>query len=92
MAAAILLLFLALAQATLHLDDTASFKVVQFTDMLFGKDDDADAATQDAMRTVLSVESPDLVVVTGNVVDGTSWDGSVSDWFADQYAKMTEVL
>ncbi len=44
------------------------------------------------MRAVLDAESPSLAVITGNVVAGNAWDGTDTDWFATQYAKMTDVL
>ncbi len=83
MATTLLLCLLSVASADLFLNEEGSFKIVQFTDMLFGVDDEADEATQDAMRAILEKEEPDLAVITGNVVFGSSWDGSQTDWFAD---------
>jgi len=46
------------------------FKLVQFTDVHYADGGEADARTLRAMRSVLQNERPDLVVLTGDTVNG----------------------
>lgn len=45
------------------------FKIVQFTDMHWQNGDVRDEQTRALMQQVLSIEKPDLVVLTGDVID-----------------------
>jgi hypothetical protein len=51
------------------------FKIVQFTDLHWGDGDDNDRKTRELMQRVLAEERPDLVVVTGDMIE----DGNCTD-------------
>jgi len=54
-----------------------TFKIVQFTDLHFGEGADVSGPEQDrdslrVMRTILKLENPDLVVLTGDLITGNN--------------------
>ena len=51
-----------------------TFHIAQFTDLHFGQNDGAeDQMTLGVMRTVLQIEKPDLVVLSGDAVSGYAY-------------------
>lgn len=50
------------------------FRIVQFTDTHLSGRDETDRPTQDLMAAVLDAERPDLVVLTGDVIEGERAD------------------
>ncbi|CDW83053.1 metallophosphoesterase [Stylonychia lemnae] len=76
----------------LQYNKNGKFKIVQLTDIHFGETDSKDRRSQDVIRTVIELEQPDLVVVTGDVVSGYEWDDKSQGFFASNYGKMTSVL
>jgi hypothetical protein len=65
----------------------SSFKIVQFTDLHFCANEVSNARTVEVMRGVLSAESPDLVVFSGDMVSGDDWEraGRQPGWVAAQW-------
>jgi hypothetical protein len=57
-----------------------SFTVVQFTDLHFTDNNAANDLTTALMEAVLAVESPDLVMLTGDVIDGGRCDDPAAAW------------
>lgn len=56
--------------AELHFRDDGTFTIVQFTDTHFKNGEPADELTASLMAAVLDAEQPDLVVITGDLIDG----------------------
>lgn len=54
---------------TLKFDAQGRFKIVQFTDLHWGDGNENDNKTRDLMERVLEAERPDLVVVTGDLIE-----------------------
>lgn len=48
-----------------------TYKILQFTDLHFGEDPDADMFTTQLFANICSLEHPDLVVITGDIVSGS---------------------
>ena len=44
------------------------------------------------MRNVMINESPDVAIVTGDVVSGYAWDGKTQGWYAEQYKTFVKPL
>ncbi|KAH3745115.1 metallophosphoesterase family protein [Pelomyxa schiedti] len=79
----------------LQFDSNGYFKVVQLTDLHFGDPGEADRATQHVMRTVLEIETPDLVWISGDWVAGYDWGvvGGCAEYSTgDCWPAMTEPL
>lgn len=68
------------------------FKMVQFTDIHFGENEENDVMAQNLIRKVIELEQPDLAVVTGDVVSGYAWDGKTEGWYAKHYEKLAQAL
>lgn len=47
--------------------------------------------TLSVIETVLELEKPDLVVLTGDLVSGYMWDGT-QDWFKDRWQSHIDLL
>lgn len=56
------------------------FRVVQLTDCHFGAGPGQDARTERLIAQVLEVERPDLVVLTGDVIDGERCRDAAAAW------------
>lgn len=56
--------------AELRFNENGSIKIMQFTDLHYTNDDEADHKTVALMRKVLEAEKPDFVMVTGDMVYG----------------------
>lgn len=54
----------------LRFREDGSFKLLQFTDIHYTNDDEADHKTVQLMREILAAEKPDFVMVTGDTVYG----------------------
>lgn len=57
-----------------------TFTIVQFTDTHFKNGEASDGVTADLMRAVLAAESPDLVIFTGDVIDGGHCEDPAASW------------
>lgn len=44
------------------------------------------------MLEIIREESPDLVVVTGDIISGYIWDKKTKGWGAKQYSKFTDTM
>jgi predicted phosphodiesterase len=55
--------------ASLSYNTEGRFKIVQFTDLHWGDHTEADRRTRILMDSVLDAERPDLVVITGDVIE-----------------------
>jgi predicted phosphodiesterase len=56
----------------LSYNEEGLFKIVQFTDLHWGDNNEADRKTRQLMDRVLVQERPDLVVITGDVIEDES--------------------
>ncbi|CAG9332305.1 unnamed protein product [Blepharisma stoltei] len=63
-----------------------SFKIVQFTDLHYGEGDTQNKQNMKLQSTILGFEKPDMVVITGDMVSGYSWNGELG-WYKE-YHKM----
>ena len=57
-----------------------SFTIVQFTDTHFADNNEKDQQTAALMRQVLQIEQPDLVLFTGDVIDGRDGTDAALAW------------
>lgn len=69
-----------------------TFKIVQFTDLHFGDSDEADAHTQKIQTAIIQAEKPDLVVLTGDAIQGYSLNKTESGWFLHRWRRMVEPM
>lgn len=61
------------------------FKILQLADLHYGGFSEDDALTDALQQRLLDVETPDLVVFSGDLVSGYLWNASLgSGWFADR--------
>lgn len=60
------------AQLSLSYREDGSFKIVQFTDLHWGDDNANDRRTRALMDRVIERERPDLVVVTGDLIEAAT--------------------
>ena len=68
----------------LEFDIAGNFKILQLTDLHFGKHDEINLSTISAMRKLIKLEKPDLVVLTGDIVSGNEYDHT-STWFESRW-------
>lgn len=66
--------------APLHFQADGTFTIVQFSDIHFKNGEPADLRTTALMEAVLDAEEPDLVVLTGDVIDGSHCREPASSW------------
>ncbi len=64
----------------LRFNSRGRFRIVQFTDIHWKTGDDLDQQTRRCMETVLDAESPDLVVLSGDVLGGDKCPHPQSAW------------
>lgn len=64
-------------QLSLRFNDDGEFKIVQFTDTHYKWGKKASNAATECMREVLDLESPDFVIITGDLVYSKSVDKSL---------------
>ncbi len=64
----------------LRFTKTGIFTIVQFTDLHWHNGDAADQQTARLIRQVLDSQKPDLVVVSGDVIDGAHCDDPLKSW------------
>jgi len=57
-----------------------TFKIVQFTDLHYRNGEDEDVRTHGVMREILDAEHPDLVVLSGDVIDGKYCRNPLRSW------------
>jgi predicted phosphodiesterase len=67
-----------------------TFKIIQFTDLHFAVPEQ-DEKTILLQKTILEVEKPDLVVLSGDCVSNYVWDGS-HPWEASMWRKYTQPM
>ena len=65
---------------TLKFRDDGSFKIVTFSDIGMNDNSEDYLQTQSLLETVLSTESPDLVVLVGDIVDPAHADEYKFHW------------
>lgn len=46
----------------------------------------------DVIRSILDKERPDLIVVTGDLVDGDAWDGESAEWWGRGFERFETAL
>ncbi len=60
----------------LQFNKNGEFKIVQFTDTHINMGKDQNLEDFDFMKTVMGIEKPDIVILTGDIVtDGSPWKG-----------------
>lgn len=59
----------------LRFNEKGKFKIVQFTDLHFGEDEQDDNDNLRLMGDILDQEKPDFVVVTGDVISAYMANG-----------------
>jgi 3',5'-cyclic AMP phosphodiesterase CpdA len=57
-----------------------TFTIVQFTDLHWRDGDDLDYRTRVLMERVLDTEKPDMVALTGDVIDGSQCSNPAQSW------------
>lgn len=65
---------------TLRFRADKTFTIVQFTDTHFKNGEQGDDLTTDLMRAVLAAEKPDLVIFTGDVIEGERCEDPATSW------------
>ena len=75
----------------LKCNNHGSFRIVQFTDTHFGESYIGDYLTLSMMNNILDEEKPDLVVLSGDIISGYTWNGK-ADWFEDLWHKIVEPI
>ena len=74
-------LSLALAERTIKLNSDGKLKVIQITDIHYGEDEADDAKTTAEMKDLIDWETPDMAILTGDMVSGYAWDGKTEGWY-----------
>lgn len=70
-----------------------TFKITQFTDLHYGETPENDVNSVKVQDKILSIEDPDIVVMTGDSVSGYAWNSSIgSGWFAKRWAQLTSPM
>ena len=63
-----------------------SIKILQMTDLHYGEGDLPDRLNVELQEKLLKWETPDLVVITGDIVSGYAWPWT-SNWYQNSYDK-----
>jgi predicted MPP superfamily phosphohydrolase len=74
-------LSLVLAERTVKLNSDGKLKVIQITDIHYGEDGGKDANTTKLMKDLIGWETPDMAILTGDMVSGYAWDGKTQGWY-----------
>ena len=75
----------------LKCNDHGSFRIVQFTDTHFGESYIGDYLTLSMMNNILDEEKPDLVVLSGDIISGYTWNGKAG-WFESLWDYIVEPI
>ena len=67
--------------AAFHFNSNGQFKIVQFTDLHFNNDNRSNDATIRVMYRILDAETPDFVVLSGDVITGDDEITTDTEWF-----------
>ena len=86
------LVLLASSERTVKLNKDNKLKIIQITDIHYGEDEDKDVATTQEMKQLIDWETPDMAILTGDMVSGYAWDGKSSGWYEQQWGKWTQAL
>ncbi|HEY6102141.1 MAG TPA: metallophosphoesterase family protein [bacterium] len=70
------------SRPTLRLRPDGTFVIVQFTDTHWHNGEPADAQTRALLEHVLDAEQPDLVLLTGDVIEGSASRDPARAWLA----------
>ncbi|ELR22873.1 Ser/Thr phosphatase family superfamily protein [Acanthamoeba castellanii str. Neff] len=76
-------------QPPLKFRPDGTFRIVQFTDLHYGEAAEFDVNSARVQTTILKMERPDLVVMTGDSVSGYAWNGKVRPWFPLRWDQLT---
>ena len=82
-----LLLLTNVIYAELECNENNKFRIVQFTDTHFGESNIGNHLTLSLMNKILDAEIPDLVVLSGDIISGYSWNGQ-QGWFSNLWNKI----
>jgi Calcineurin-like phosphoesterase len=66
-------------------------KILQFTDLHYGEGDWQDEKNSNLQKKLIEWEQPDLAVLTGDLVSGYSWPGSLG-WYMKYYKKYIQPM
>jgi len=75
-------------EKTLRFNKNGTFKILQFTDLHYGEAQNNDFNSAKVQETILKLENPDVVIMTGDSVSGYAWNKS-QGWFADRWNDLT---
>lgn len=70
---------------------SSTFKILQFTDLHYGEDPVSDFHTSELQKRLLLQESPNIVVISGDMVSGYAWPWT-SNWYAKYYNSYIEPM
>lgn len=66
---------MAQTKINLKFNEDKRFRILHLTDLHFGESDKRDSDNQINIKSILESTKPDVVIVTGDLVSGYSWDG-----------------
>lgn len=77
------------AAGRLQFNEQGKFKVVQFTDLHYGNNEQENDQTFVVQDAILAAEKPDLVIITGDLISGYEWQRTGGkDWFKRLWKKL----
>jgi hypothetical protein len=65
------------------------FTILQFTDLHYGNDTNANSWTTNVQNFLISLVKPDMIAVTGDAVSGNDWDGKTPGFFRNLWQEFT---
>ncbi|KAK9918079.1 hypothetical protein WJX75_001042 [Coccomyxa subellipsoidea] len=75
----------------LKFDEDGYFKIVQLADLHYGHFPETDQHTDKVIANLLSYERPDLAVLSGDMVSGFAWDGTMG-WFEKRWRQLVKPI
>jgi hypothetical protein len=76
----------------LHFTKTHEFSILQMTDLHFGEDALINDKTKQIQRNLIQSSHPDIVVITGDMVNGYEYDGHSINFFKPKWEQATAVF
>ena len=89
----LLILFICISlEKKFQFNENHTFTILQITDLHYGESEDTDAGNMKNQRFFIENIKPDLVIVTGDMVSGYSWDGIDQNFYQNLWFKFSQIF
>ena len=77
------------SNVVLKFNGAGDFTILQFTDLHYGKDNEANQKTTEVQEYLINLVKPDLVVITGDAVSGNDWQDKTQAFYKQKWEQFT---